>query len=96
MTVKNMTNTNGRKVPNQFVISDGNKTTFQSYESPIITIDGDNKVIEIGEDWNYSRTTGRYRNKFMEDEGFAELASTKGLEKAIKDGKIDDFIVKMV
>ena len=41
MRVRNMTSANGNKVANQFIINDGNKFTFQSYDSEIITIDYD-------------------------------------------------------
>ena len=77
MKVKNMTNENGRAVPNQFIITDegrgalGNfdkREVFQSYNSVIVirTIWPDKTRIELDEKyWDYSRTTGRYRNQFL-------------------------------
>ena len=97
MTVRNMESPRtGREVPNQFIIRDDTRTVFQSYSSMIACIDHKNRTIEIGSNWDYSCTTGKYRNRFFSNEGWTELASKAGLEKAIKDGKIDDFIVKMV
>lgn len=56
---------NYRNVPNQFEIyyEKDNKSykVFQSYSSMIIKWENE-KIIEIGNNWNYSRTTGKYRN----------------------------------
>lgn len=96
MTVKNMTSaSSGRKVPNQFIIRDNatDRTTFQSYDSMIATIDYQNNTISLGEDWDYSRTTGRYRNQFFSEQGFSDLASTKGLMEALKTGKYNDWTI---
>lgn len=56
---------NGREVPNQFEIYYGkdNKRykVYQSYNSFILK--WENGVLtEVGKDWDYSRTTGKYRN----------------------------------
>ena len=55
----------GRQVPNQFLIEyteNGNEyQRFLSYDSMIIKWDN-NGIIEVGKNWNYSRTTGKYRN----------------------------------
>ena len=56
----------GRKVPNQFVISyeEDNKyyKIFKSYSSMIIKWEN-GRMVEVGKDWDYSKTTGKYRNK---------------------------------
>lgn len=96
MKVRNMESPKtGREVANQFIITDVEKnvTLFQSYTSPIIEIDRTNLVITVHSDYNYSRTTGKYRNKFMEDEGFYELSNIKDLEKYIKLGTYENFKV---
>ena len=79
MKVQNMKNSAGRAVPNQFIITDeghgalGNFTkreVFQSYDSVIVirTQWEDYTRIEIDENkWDYSRTTGRYRNQFLRE-----------------------------
>lgn len=64
LKVQNIRN-NGREVPNQFELfyEENNKyyKIFQSYESMIIK--WENRIIvEVGSNWDYSRTTGKYRN----------------------------------
>ena len=70
MKVENITSNNGNKIANQFVITDDNGNEFfQSYNSMIVkktkvtpfidTIELDQKY------WNYSNTTGKYRNIFL-------------------------------
>ena len=72
MKVQNITSNNGNKIANQFVITDDNGNEFfQSYNSMIVkktkvtefidTIELDQKY------WNYSNTTGKYRNIFLNE-----------------------------
>ena len=58
---------------NQFIINCSDKTIFQSYNSIIAVkkLDGKGTVILDSYYWDYSRTTGRYRNQFL-NEGIAE------------------------
>ena len=62
--VRNVYN-NGREVPNQFEIfyEENNKhyKIFQSYEIMIIKWEN-GIIVEVGDKWDYSRTTGKYRN----------------------------------
>lgn len=76
-----MTSRNGNKIANQFVITsnDGNVITFQSYASEIATIDWNHRTITIGRDWDYSTTTGKYRNLFF-DEYFHILNTKKAIQ----------------
>ena len=64
LKVKNVNN-NGREVPNQFEIfykeNNKNYKIFQSYERMIVKWEN-STIIEVGVDWDYSRTTGLYRN----------------------------------
>lgn len=96
MRVENLYSSNGNKVANQFRIEANWLTTFQSYNSEIITIDRLTKVIKVGADYNYSTTTSKYRNSFLREEGFSGLADIKSLNKAIKDGKYEDYRVEMM
>ena len=94
MKVQNMTSPKtGREVANQFIIEDTDNeiTVFQSYQSTIIEIDRNNLVITVHENWNYSSTTSKYRNKFMDDEGFYELANKKDFEKYMEVGTYKNF-----
>ena len=65
----NMTSNSGNKVANQFIIEDGNDLYFQSYKSIIVKIEG-NQIILDENKWDYSTTTGKYRNMFL-NEGIA-------------------------
>lgn len=88
LKVKNMTSTKGNKIANQFIISDSMIDIFQSYESIIVKIDRLNHVISIYDDYDYSRTTGKYRNLFFDSMGFYELNTLQKLNNAIKNGCI--------
>ena len=97
MRVSNMTsNSTGRKIPNQFVITDegrgalGNfisRETFQSYKSIIaVRIEWESETeiqLDINK-WDYSTTTGKYRNQFL------------GEKKADTQRKIDSGEYKLV
>lgn len=90
MRVEQMINNNGNGAMNQFVIyGDNGEITFQSYKSMIATVDENNKILSIGDDYNYSVTTGKHRNIFFKDYvpyKLSGLADIKKLEKAIEDG----------
>ena len=91
MKVKNMQSNNGNSIANQFIITDhgrgalGNfivRETFQSYSSIIaIRIEWDDRTdIKLDKKyWDYSATTGKYRNQFL-GEGIADT------RKKIKSG----------
>lgn len=93
MKVTNITNGRGRKVPNQFIIDNGNVYIFQSYDSVIAVVDFDNSTITLGGNWNYSTTTSRYRNRFFEGLGLDELSDTASIREAIKNGNIAGYKV---
>jgi hypothetical protein len=64
--VRNMFSPNGNQVANQFIIETPEGTYFQSYRSIIAFIDkktGERTLDEYY--WDYSRTTGKYRNEFL-------------------------------
>jgi hypothetical protein len=93
MKVTNITNGRGRKVPNQFIITEGNVYTFQSYNSVIAVVDFDNSIITLGGDWNYSTTTSRYRNRFFAGLGLGELSDIVSVREAIKAGSVAGYKV---
>ena len=73
MKVENMRiNASGRAVLNQFIIKDnaGNRW-FQSYSSTIALRTQSGRIILDSNKWDYSVTTGKYRNRFL-GEGIAE------------------------
>ena len=82
VSVKNMDSINtGRPVANQFIIEyEGIKPfrLFKSYDS-IIAIECEGKVYLDKDTWDYSVTTGKYRNIFLGED-------TKETKGKIKDG----------
>lgn len=93
MKVTNMINSRGRKVANQFIIENDNVYTFQSYNSVVAVVNFDNSTITLGNDWNYSTTTSRYRNAFFQALGLDEMSDTESVRKAINDGEIVGYTV---
>ena len=70
---KNIISDKGNPITNQFIITDNKKNTltFQSYNS-IIAVkswdkDGKRKILLDDYYWNYSRTTAKYRNIFLNE-----------------------------
>ena len=66
--VENMTGHSGREITNQFIIKTKDKTIFQSYSSIIAVVDykKDKTYLDKNE-WDYSKTTGKYRNMFLNE-----------------------------
>jgi len=58
----------GKAVANQYILDGNNCKTFQSYDSVIATYDYNTMTLTFGEDYNRSRTTSKYLNKFLQDE----------------------------
>lgn len=85
----------GREVANQFVIDDGRRIVFQSYDSMIAEIDYSTNTIKIGADWDYSRTTSKYRNAFFK-EYIPTLASADAIRKALKVGQTENGYFKVI
>ena len=82
MKVENMVSSRGNTIPNQFVINGDENMYFQSYKSMIAKIDKFGKVFLDSYYWNYSRTTSKYRNMFLN-------MTTKEIEKGIKANEIE-------
>ena len=85
MKVSNMESTRGNKIANQFIITDKehNEEHFQSYDSIIVTKRfTEGKIITLLDKryWDYSVTTGKYRNLFLGE-------TKKETEKKIKSGE---------
>ena len=83
MKVTNFVNEEGRAIENQFIIYTSDATYFQSYRSIIVKTtfeDGQRKVYLDVNYWDYSKTTGKYRNQFLGE-------TIKETRKKIKEGK---------
>jgi hypothetical protein len=70
----------GRPVANQFVIRTSEGEYFQSYRTIIAFRSYDGRISLDTDSWDYSRTTGKYRNIFLRE----NTAETK---KKIKSGE---------
>lgn len=96
--IKNMNSPRtGKPVANQYIITEkggilGNfikRETFQSYDSVIAIVtyweDKTETVLDVN-DWDYSRTTSKYRNEFLGE-------STKETQAKIDSGeyKLEDL-----
>jgi len=76
--------TSGRDIPNQFIITTEDRKIFQSYDSIIavkINMGNEEDYIMLDKTyWDYSRTTGKYRNQFLGED-------IKTTRKKIKSGE---------
>ena len=88
MKVQNMTSNKGNKIANQFIVTTDNEEYFQSYKSMIAKkvtnyffnyTEKETKVYLDETYWNYSVTTSKYRNIFLNE-------TTKETQKKIKQG----------
>jgi hypothetical protein len=78
MKITNLTSNKGNAIANQFEIRGENALYFQSYQSIIVKIENGITYLD-SRFWNYSKTTSKYRNQFLDE-------STKETEKKIKEG----------
>jgi len=84
MKVENMVSNKGNSIPNQFIIHDNENecSYFQSYNSMIVKKYYDIEKIYLDiKFWNYSKTTSKYRNMFLD-------MKTQEIKKGIKEGSI--------
>ena len=70
---------------NQYIINTNNGTYFQSYDSLIVFIDNNGKVTLDIKLWNYSTTTGKYRNLFLNETKKETLAKINSGEYKLDD-----------
>ena len=89
--IANLINDRGNAVKNQFVITEGKTTAFQSYDSRVCEIVkpcgmGFDVLVRFGRDWNYSQTTAKHLYSFLRQNGLEILASRQAIEEAIERG----------
>lgn len=104
MAVSQFINSKGKSVKNHMIITDTRKqtTALQSYNSVICEVVenpgmGYDRLVRFGRDWNYSNTTIRHRNDFLNQMGLGILASTKEIEAALERGyaRLDPAVAVM-
>ena len=80
MIVEKMKTKFGNDSKDQVIVHADNRSVFLSYGTPIAEIAGYDQTVTLDEKyWNWSATTGQYRNKFL-GEGVADT------REKIKDG----------
>ncbi len=85
ISVENMTSSSGNSVPNQFIVRINSKGTFfQSYKS-IIACKTPKGIVLDKTYWDYSVTTGKYRNLFLNETKKETEAKIKSGEYKLKD-----------
>ncbi len=83
MYIRHMNGRTGRAIQNQVLIYDTDSTVFLSYGTPIAKRQfesGKMVVLLDKENWDYSKTTGKYRNIFLGE-------TRKETERKIKTGE---------
>ena len=78
MKVQNLRSSKGNIIANQFEIRTETAVYFQSYRSIIVKVEGGKTYLDPIY-WDYSRTTGKYRNIFLNE-------CKKETEQKIKQG----------
>jgi hypothetical protein len=78
MKVQNLRSSKGNIIANQFEIRTETAVYFQSYRSIIVKVESGKTYLDPIY-WDYSRTTGKYRNIFLNE-------CKKETEQKIKDG----------
>ena len=78
-SVQKMRTTKGNKAANQVIIHSGLTEYFRSYDTYIALKENGNIFLDAAY-WDYSATTGKYRNQFL-GEGIADT------RKKIKSGE---------
>ena len=100
MKVYNLVGNSGRAVANQFVIKDDNRKVFQSYDSTIVEAEwhSDFCEVNVGCDWDYSRTTTKYFKIFLMDEVGLTDEEVETMKKQLRKGHdlfgIGRFVVR--
>ena len=75
--VRQMTGRTGRPVANQFLITTPEGVYFQSYKTVIAFREDSGKTWLDRDHWDYSVTTGKYRNHFL---GMNKAETQKAIE----------------
>ena len=65
--IENMQSAKGNDIANQFRIFTDEGVFFQSYSSIIAFKPNSGKIVLDRDKWDYSVTTGKYRNRFLRE-----------------------------
>ena len=87
MKVKQLINDNGNAAANQFVIEDGDRTVFQSYNTIIAECNPDHIALDR-KALDYSRTTSKHLYIFLRDYTIFQVQNKKDVERLLNEGKL--------
>lgn len=79
---------------NQFIIENDFEIILKSYKSQVAKIDKKNNILEFGKNWEYSRTTLKYLNYFIND--FSYIINNIDYEKFINTKNKKKYLEKLV
>lgn len=79
MKVTTITSFGGNPIPTQVIVNDNGITWFTSYGRNIVKITPEGVFLDE-KYWNFSKTTGKYRNIFLNED-------KKATDKKIKSGE---------
>lgn len=83
--IKNMVGFSGNEIKNQFIIQTKGTTIFQSYDSVICVINHNTGTTTLDRKyWDYSTTTGKYRNIFLGEDKRTTEQKIKSKEYKLK------------
>ena len=85
MKLQNMLSSSGNKVANQFEIFTDDGVYFQSYQTMIAFKPYGGKTQLDRDAWDYSTTTGKYRNIFLHEKKTETEAKIKSGEYILTD-----------
>ena len=71
---------------NQLLLHIDGKSYLQSYDS-VVACKSDGETPILYKNWDYSRTTMKYVNKFLSDV-FNKRITKKDIDKMVKEGKV--------
>tara|TARA_B100001939_G_C16936887_1_gene616411 strand:+ start:1202 stop:1510 length:309 start_codon:yes stop_codon:yes gene_type:complete len=72
--------------PNQTVIDMGDTVYLQSYVSIVAKYNKETKIVYLGHNWDYSRTTMKYVKKFIgQCSGASSNFAIKDLKRALRE-----------
>lgn len=93
--VEQMVNYQNNYASNQFIIRTIGGIMFQSYNSPIVSVDFDKYVITFYPKWDCSNTTCKHRNIFFKNYvGIDELSNTENCRKYLQIGKVGGWKIR--
>ena len=84
LKIMNLQTDGGNFAPNQFVIFTNEGRWFQSYTSMIAFVPKDGGKIQLGSDYDYSRTTMKYLCRFLRVDSINDVRDMLNTSRAVR------------